>query len=79
MRRMWCETERNGNATPTSLALRHGPGPQAADPASGKGGRVQYAYMPGYTKWEYPGNSGAQGVQALAARGAQRGQRNHGY
>ena len=55
------------------------PGTQAADPASGKGGRVQYAYMPGYTKWEYPGNSGAQGVQALAARGAQRGQQNHGY
>lgn len=39
----------------------------AGDPAAGRGGDVVYAYMPGYTQWEYSGSygSGGQGLQAL--------------
>jgi hypothetical protein len=38
----------------------------AGDPASGSGGDVKYAYMPGYLGWEYSGGSiPGQGIQGL--------------
>lgn len=37
----------------------------AGDPAAGKGGAVVSTYMPGYTKWEYAGATGGQGVAGL--------------